>query len=88
MAPKNVVSNLDEKFKANVDNYSNSIVTLKDFVTAVRKLPGMYCAGVGNAGFLSLIREIYQNSIDQVIDSGSPASRVYLYYNENYLLFP
>ena len=83
MAPKNVVSNLDEKFKANVDNYSNSIVTLKDFVTAVRKLPGMYCAGVGNAGFLSLIREIYQNSIDQVIDSGSPASRVYLYYNEN-----
>lgn len=83
MAPKNVVSNLDEKFKANVDNYSNSIVTLKDFVTAVRKLPGMYCAGVGNAGFLSLIREIYQNSIDQVIDNGSPASRVYLYYNEN-----
>ena len=83
MASKNVANNLDDKFKANVDNYSNSIVTLKDFVTAVRKIPGMYCAGVGNAGFLSLIREIYQNSIDQVIDTKSPASHVYLYYNEN-----
>ena len=65
-----------------IDNYSNRIVTLKDNVTAIRQLPGMYCAGRGNAGFLSLIREIYQNAIDQVIDKLSPADKVFISYNE------
>ena len=44
---------------AAIDSYSNDIQTLKDTVTAIRQLPGMYCSGRGNSGFLSLIREIF-----------------------------
>lgn len=71
--------------KAAIDNYSKDITTLKDTVTAIRKLPGMYTNGVGNNGFLSLIREIFQNAIDQVIDPTSPADRITIYYNEQTL---
>lgn len=74
--------NLQEKYKENIDNYGKRIVTLKDTVTAIRQVPGMYCAGKGNIGFLSLIREIFQNGIDQIIDPNSPATIVTLYYNE------
>ena len=70
---------------AAIDNYGNDIQTLKDTVTAIRQLPGMYCSGRGNIGFLSLIREIYQNAIDQVIDPTSPADTVTVFYNENTL---
>ena len=65
-----------------INNYSNEIVTLKDTVTAIRQVPGMYCGGKGNTGFISLIREIYQNGIDQIIDPTSPANLVTVYYNE------
>ncbi len=83
MSTKNQnIEQIDDKFKEQVDSYKNKIVTLKDFVTAVRKMPGMYCAGKGNKGFLSLIREIYQNSIDQIINPDIPANHVDLYYNE------
>lgn len=65
-----------------INNYSKEIVTLKDTVTAIRQVPGMYCGGKGNTGFISLIREIYQNGIDQIIDPTSPANLVTVYYNE------
>lgn len=64
-----------------INNYGKDIETLKDTVTAIRKLPGMYCAGKGNKGFLSLIREIYDNAIDQVVDPSSPADYITVYYN-------
>ncbi len=70
---------------AAIDNYSNDIQTLKDTVTAIRQLPGMYCSGRGNVGFLSLIREIYQNCIDQIMDPTSPANYVTVFYDENTL---
>lgn len=80
-----VNNEITEEQRQAIDNYGNKIVTLKDMVTAIRKLPGMYCAGKGNTGFLSLIREIYQNCVDQVIDPLSPANHIDFYYNENTL---
>ena len=73
---------ITEEQKKAIDEYGKQIVTLKDTVTAIRKLPGMYCAGKGNIGFLSLIREIFQNSVDQVIDPNTPANHIDIYYNE------
>ena len=73
---------ITEEQKKAIDNYGSRIETLKDTVTAIRKLPGMYCAGKGNMGFLSLIREIFQNAIDQVIDPLTPANHIDMYYNE------
>ena len=73
---------MDKKFESSVNNYSKRITTITDPIEVFRKMPGMYCGGIGNRGFLSLIREVFQNSIDQVEDQNSPANQVYLYYNE------
>ena len=76
------MAELTKEQLAAIDNYGSEIQTLKDTVTAIRKLPGMYAAGKGTTGFLSLIREVYQNSVDQIVDPTSPADRVSIYYNE------
>jgi DNA gyrase subunit B len=80
------MASLNNDMKAAVDNYANDIITLKDFVTAVRKRPGMYI-GAANDAILNCIREIYQNSIDQMVDPGSPCDWFSLYYNEQTLEF-
>lgn len=72
---------LSKEQKAAIDNYSKEIVTLKDYVTGVRKMPGMYCAGIGNRGFESLIREVYQNAIDQILKPEVPDKSVSISYN-------
>lgn len=68
-----------------IENYGDDIKTLKDFVTAVRKRPGMYIGHVGYKGLLNMGREIFQNSIDQVLDQSSPADWFSFYYNMNTL---
>jgi DNA gyrase/topoisomerase IV subunit B len=79
------MAELTKEQLAAIDNYGNEIQTLKDTVTAIRQLPGMYAAGKGTTGFLSLIREVAQNSIDQIVDPSSPADRASLFYNEQTL---
>jgi len=79
------MAELTKEQLAAIDNYGNEIQTLKDTVTAIRQLPGMYAAGKGSTGFLSLIREVAQNSIDQIVDPSSPADRASLFYNEQTL---
>lgn len=76
-----MANNLNQAEINAIENYSDEIKTLKDFVSACRRMPGMYIGGVSNRGYLSLIREIYQNSVDQLVKPGSPATEVYLYYN-------
>lgn len=73
---------LDKQTKAAIDNYGSHIKTLKDFTTSVRKRPGMYLGPIGSAGLLNMIREIFQNSVDQLVDQGSPCNWFHLYYNE------
>ena len=55
---------LDEKQIENIKNYADEIVTLESFFEAVRLRPGMYIGSIGAKGFLSMIREIFQNSLD------------------------
>ena len=68
--------------KAAIDNYGSEIKTLKDFVTAVRRKPGMYIGGTGAHAFINCQREIYSNSIDQILAQDSPANWFSYYYNE------
>lgn len=79
------MAELTKEQLAAIDNYSNDIQTLKDTVTAIRKLPGMYCAGKNERAFINLIREVYDNSLDQVVDPTSPADMITIFYNENTL---
>jgi DNA gyrase subunit B len=85
---KKVVSNtnLNAEMIENIDNYADRINTIEDFVEVVRQSPGYHCGSIGNRGFLNLIREIAQNSIDQVADPSSPGTWVSLSYDENTLI--
>lgn len=76
---------LDEQTKQAIDNYGKRIQTLKDFVTAVRKVPGMYITFLGDKGFLNMIREVFQNSIDQIKSAISPCDHIWIYYSEKTL---
>jgi len=76
------MAELTKEQLAAINSYSNEIQTLKDTVTAIRQVPGMYCSGRGNVGFLSLIRELYDNCCDQVVDPTSPADKISVYYNQ------
>lgn len=77
---------LDEQMIKNIEHYSDRISTLKDFVHAVRQNPGYHCGAIGNKGFLNLIREIVQNSLDQVLDPSSPGDWVSMTYDEKELI--
>ncbi len=82
---KDPVQELDEQFKSAVDNYGAQIKTLKSHVEAVRQNVGMWLSGIGDRAFLSMQREVFQNSVDQILLDESPANFVYFYYNENTL---
>ena len=77
---------LDKEMIKNIEHYSDRISTLKDFVHAVRQNPGYHCGAIGNKGFLNLIREIVQNSLDQVLDPSSPGDWVAMTYDEKTLI--
>lgn len=81
MASKN---ELDKNMQEAIDNYSSRIQTLKDFVTAVRTRPGMYIGGLPTA-LITMIREIFQNSVDQLLDQMSPCNWISLVYDQRIL---
>lgn len=66
-----------------IKNYAKEIKNIEKFVDAVRKMPGMYIGRIGNDGFLSMIREIYQNSVDEMEKENSPCTEVTVSYNED-----
>ena len=76
---------LNEKMKENIDRYSEQITTITDFVEAVRQMPGYHLGGIGDKGFLNMIREIVQNAIDQLISPLSPCTKVIVKYDERTL---
>lgn len=68
-----------------IDNYGDNIRTLEDFQTAVRTRSGMYIGALGNEGMLNMIREIFQNSVDQMMLNTSPCDHFILTYDERTL---
>lgn len=77
---------LTKEMMENIDSYSNQIKTLEDLIVAVRTRPGMYIGPIGNGGFLNMIREIFQNAIDQLISKDSPCNTIKLFYDVKKLL--
>lgn len=73
---------MSKEMQDNIKNYGNEIKTLKDFVTAVRMRPGMYIGGIGDPGFINMIREILQNSLDELNKESSPCDTVSITYDE------
>lgn len=73
---------LSDELINNIESYAGQIKTLVTFAEMVRKRPGMYIGPINDRGLLNMIREILQNSIDQLIDPGSPCNAISIYYNE------
>lgn len=57
---------MNEKQRKQIHDYSNKIEEKDNFVDAVRQVPGMYIGPLGNEGHINMIREVYQNSIDEL----------------------
>lgn len=79
------MANLTEAQKAAIENYSKTIVAMKSDVEAIRRTYGMYIGSGKTAGMLTMIREIVQNSIDQINDETSPCDKVTITVNEETL---
>ena len=72
----------DTSMEENIRNYHNEIKTISSFVEAVRKTVGQYLGYTGNKGFVNMIREIFQNSIDELMKDASPCNHIWLQYDE------
>lgn len=79
---KKVQESMSQAMLDNIKNYSNEIVTLEDFVTAVRQNPGYHLGSIGNAGHINMIREIEQNSFDEADKDSSPCDTIWIRYDD------
>ena len=64
MAKKKEVS---QELQDSILSYGSEIETIEDFVAGVRNTPGWYIGPIGNLGFINMIREILQNSFDEIM---------------------
>lgn len=68
--------------KKNITDYANHIKTIDNFAEAVRKTPGQYIGYLGNKGHINMIREVLQNSMDELQKDDSPCTEVWVSYKE------
>ena len=69
---------LEEEIK----NYGNKIVSIEDQVQAVRQIADVYIGALGNPAFLTMAREILQNSIDEDLKGFSSIREIYVWYDQ------
>ena len=74
--------NMSQSMIENIQNYADQIITLEDFVAGVRQNIGMYIGRKGNYGMINMFREILQNGLDEINKKESPATRVFVIYDE------
>lgn len=69
-------------YKKKIRDYSSQIKTIKNFAEAVRKTPGQYIGYIGNKGHINMIREVLQNSMDELEKEDSPCNHIWVEYYE------
>ena len=74
--------NMSQSMIENIQNYADQIITLEDFVTGVRQNLGMWIGRKGNFGMINMVREILQNSLDEINKDESPATKIFVMYDE------
>lgn len=76
------MAELNEQMINNINNYADQIKTFEKFYEAVRQNPGQYIGYVGNKGFINMVREIFQNSVDEMMKHDSPANYIEMIFDE------
>jgi DNA gyrase subunit B len=83
MATKsNSKTKLSAEQLASIESYKDSITQLENDIVAIRRVPGMYVGALGAAGLRTMIREIFQNSVDQLIMVDSPCDFITVLFDE------
>lgn len=65
-----------------IKSYESQITTIEDFAEAVRKTVTQYLGYTGNKGFINMIREIFQNSADELMKDDSPCDEIWTAFSE------
>ena len=66
-----------------IKNYGKEIQTIKLFVDSVRQNPGEYLSSIGNEGWMNGVREVIQNSTDEMNREISTCTHVIVEYYDN-----
>lgn len=76
------MANLTNEQIENIKNYNEKIESKESFIEAVQTMPTMYIGHISEQGFLNMFREIFQNSIDEVMRSYSPCDHIWITVDE------
>lgn len=68
--------------KQAVDNYTNDIMHVEGTINQIRLRPGMYIGALNERGLLTIFREIFQNSVDQLLYDVSPCNFISVTFDE------
>ena len=79
MAKKNKKESFEEQVKA----YASQIKEIDDQVEQVRQTPDVFIGPLGDRGFLTMIREIFQNSLDETLKGYSIDNHIIVHFDEN-----
>ena len=83
VAKKKETNTTTSSLEERVRNYGSEIVQLDDVVDQVRQTKDMYIGRVSeNAAFLTMVREIVQNSFDEILKGNAFSMDVYVTYDE------
>ena len=76
-----------EELKKKTLNYADEIVEITDFVEQVRQTPDIMIGKVrGNSAFLTMVREILQNSIDEILKGNAYSTIIFYSYPMSHLI--
>ena len=76
---KSNTSSLEDRAK----NYGNEIKQISDFVEQVRQTPDVFIGKVKeNAAFITMVREIFQNSVDEILKGNAFSPNIFVEYDE------
>lgn len=76
-----------EAYKKNITQYSSEIKTISNASQAIRQTPGQFIGYIGNKGFINMIREVLQNSMDEFEKRDSPCDEIWTEYHEDTKMF-
>lgn len=79
---KSTTNTMTQEMIENIKQYGQEIITIEEFIQAVRQNPGQYIGYLGNKGFINMIREVFQNSIDELMKNDSPCTHIIVSYDE------
>ena len=74
--------NLTDEQKQAIDKYKDDITHIEGTINQLRARSTMYIGALNEHGLLTMFREIFQNSVDQLLYDKSPCNFISVMYDE------